>query len=149
MTCRIIFSSTWLACNPALQLSPGLCKYNSRKKPPFVPLGQEDMSNVNVDAFLKTKLLSVSLLTDFIAHLFSVKCSYLQQSSQYSSCCLCCYFWWGSILSIFYYISMLPLIASFQQFYILSLPAVHTQISPYLAIFQSFRTTEVLKQQSS
>lgn len=45
-------------------------------------------------------------------------------------------------MSIFHYISMLPLIASFQQIYILSLLAVHIQTSLYLAIFQSLRTTE-------
>lgn len=37
---------------------------------------------------------------------------------------------------------MLPLIASFQQIYVLSLLAVHTQTSLYLAIFQPLRTTE-------
>lgn len=60
----------------------------------------------------------------------------------YSSCCLCWYFWWGSILSIFYYISTLPLIASFHQIYILSLLAVHTQTFLHLAIFQLLHITD-------
>lgn len=60
----------------------------------------------------------------------------------YSSCCLCWYFWEGSILSIFHYISTLPLTAFFHQIYILSLPAVHTQTLLLLAIFQSLHSTD-------
>ncbi|KAJ7423778.1 hypothetical protein WISP_32915 [Willisornis vidua] len=37
-------------------LPSGFCKYNSREKPPFVPLCQEDLPDINMDMFLKTKL---------------------------------------------------------------------------------------------
>lgn len=64
-----------------------LCKYNSREKKPFVPLCQEDMLNINMDMFLKTKLFSGSLLADFIIHLFSVECSYLKPQSSLQRLC--------------------------------------------------------------
>lgn len=131
MTCSIIFSYIWLALNPTFQLLSLLCKYNSREKEAFCPLvpggyAEHQHGHVPEDQAVFWKSAHRFHNPSVFCRMQLFKATKFTSETLYSSC-LCWYFWWGSILSIFHYISTLPLIAFFHQIYILSLPAVHTQ----------------------